>query len=646
MKEYKIATLMRMMSKFLSGVLAILLISTFVPSRATAQDEEQALMEKYVRISEQYRLAEMKDSVLHYSSLALQHYRDEYIMDDSVRCHLWIKFSGAKIELNQPDSARYWLLRAVNQLEQTDTYPTLYVDALTNLGLTYVIQFENEKGIEYLASALDVARRIRADDKRARILNNLGICYRRLNREAEAIGFYEEALSLRRESRDTIIMANILHNMALALMFMERFDKAEVAIQEAISLCRAKENRALVPSFQVSLARCFLRRGHREEAQVALDSALASEQLKLDAKSYSTVFLVQAELDIADGKYKDASHHLDKISDLVSKLNALDVNVRYNDLRSQVAAKSREYEQAFSFLNKKAELSEQYSVVQNKVIRREAEERFLSKEKNYEISLLEADKKLLEINHQSARKANLFLGLIVALLASVVLVGIYFLRKVSRQKKEISQANADKELLLKEIHHRVKNNLQVVSSLLTLQSKFIKDDNVQRALVQGNTRLESMALIHKDLYQHDNLKGVHAPTYFEKLLEGLLSAYEMDELDLAISQEVEDVWIDVDTMVPLGLMSNELLTNVFKHAFVGRSQGSLRLSLKQQPDVLELLIEDDGRGMTDDDMRSNNSFGHSLVKAFVRKLDATMTMEHDHGTSIKIEIRKFKLVQS
>lgn len=209
----------------------------------------------------------------------------------------------------------------------------------------------------------------------------------------------------------------------------------------------------------------------------------------------------------------------------------------------------------------------------------------------------------------------------------------------------ITQSLADKEILLKEIHHRVKNNLQFVLSLLSLQSRQTEDQTAHAALKEGQNRIKSMAVIHQNLYQEDNLTGIEVKDYFERLATGLFNSYNISPDRIRLNTEIQDVHLDVDTFIPLGLIVNELVSNSLKHAFGPNDQGIITVSLKELGDQLELCVSDDGFGMPDQDsLDLQKSFGFRLINAFIPKLDASLIINGQEGTEVKLEIKKYEKV--
>lgn len=216
-------------------------------------------------------------------------------------------------------------------------------------------------------------------------------------------------------------------------------------------------------------------------------------------------------------------------------------------------------------------------------------------------------------------------------------------RKIQDQNLLIAKNLSEKEVLLKEIHHRVKNNLQVISSLLGMQSLSIKDDHAKSAIQEGRSRVHSMSLIHQYLYKEDQLTGVPMANYVKKLCNDLIRTYQVGDTQITLYEEIdEDLVLDVETVVPMGLIINELMTNTLKYAFIGRSKGLITVKLNEQEDQLKLEVNDNGVGM-DVDQSNSDSFGLRLVNSFKQKLDADVDIASDiKGTAVNLTIRKYK----
>ena len=246
-----------------------------------------------------------------------------------------------------------------------------------------------------------------------------------------------------------------------------------------------------------------------------------------------------------------------------------------------------------------------------------------------------------EIKNSRIKTQRLALGASVGILALLSFLSF----RLFGQNKKIERQNTEKEILLKEIHHRVKNNLQVISSLLGIQSRSISDEKAKEAIQEGRTRVHSMALIHQDLYRTTNLSGIDMPSYLKKLSRNLIDTYQVDNINIELVTEIEAIKLDVETVIPIGLIVNELITNSLKHAFPNRQNGTISIFLKTNKDQLCLMVKDDGIGLTNEQVSDQSeSFGHSLIKAFKTKLDAEVQIEGIEGTTATVNIRNYKLI--
>jgi two-component sensor histidine kinase len=233
--------------------------------------------------------------------------------------------------------------------------------------------------------------------------------------------------------------------------------------------------------------------------------------------------------------------------------------------------------------------------------------------------------------------------------AAVVAVALANARLYERAQHEIADRKRaeeqlhislrEKEVLLKEIHHRVKNNLQVVSSLLSLQALRVQDVTSPEVLRESQNRIKSMALIHEELYQSQDLGWVDFGEYVRHLTTHLFRAYQVKPGLIALYVSVsEDIKLGIDTAIPCGLIVNELVSNAFKHAFAGGRSGEVRVDLERNSGrQLILWVSDNGSGFPAElDYRNTESLGLQLVTTLVDQLAGTIELDRAGGTRFKI----------
>jgi PAS domain S-box-containing protein len=212
-------------------------------------------------------------------------------------------------------------------------------------------------------------------------------------------------------------------------------------------------------------------------------------------------------------------------------------------------------------------------------------------------------------------------------------------------EEQIRAALEEKGLLLREIHHRVKNNLQIIISLFNLQTSYVQDENAYKALKEGQDRIKSMALIHERFYQTDGLTKIDFDDYIKRLAENLMRSFKIKPDQVALKIHAERISLDIDTAVPCGLIINEVVSNSFKHAFKDGRKGEVAVTLEQvADDRFCLTMADNGVGFPEGYSAENSeSLGIQLIQALTDQLEGTMKMENIPGAGVKFII-DFKLI--
>jgi PAS domain S-box-containing protein len=217
--------------------------------------------------------------------------------------------------------------------------------------------------------------------------------------------------------------------------------------------------------------------------------------------------------------------------------------------------------------------------------------------------------------------------------------------EITARKKaevEISQSLAEKELLLREIHHRVKNNLQIIISLLNLQSRHIQDQNVLDAIQDSQNRVRAMALVHERIYRSHNIATINLKDYISYLVNQIFGFYNIPRDRIGVTITMEDYPADIDMTIPIGLIVNELVSNSIKHAFPDGRTGGISIGCTQPaPDTLQFVYRDDGVGIPEGfDWRDSESLGLRLVNSLVGQLDGTIEKGPGEGTMFIITLHR------
>jgi PAS domain S-box-containing protein len=215
--------------------------------------------------------------------------------------------------------------------------------------------------------------------------------------------------------------------------------------------------------------------------------------------------------------------------------------------------------------------------------------------------------------------------------------------EAKRQEERIKQSLKDKEIMLKEIHHRVKNNLQIVSSLLKMQSENHSNEETIEALKVSRSRIVSMALVHENLYKTPDLSRIDMKNYIDKLSMNIFAAFGVRNNKISFHSEVNDVKLGLETAIPLGLMMNEIITNSLKHAFPSCDNGEINVRLEKDNDSYRLSVKDTGIGIPKDFLtKTNGTLGKQLIKTLCSQLDGEMHINNGRGTEFLINFKELK----
>jgi len=214
-------------------------------------------------------------------------------------------------------------------------------------------------------------------------------------------------------------------------------------------------------------------------------------------------------------------------------------------------------------------------------------------------------------------------------------------RKRREAEEFLKKSLEEKEVLLREVHHRVKNNMQIISSILRMQSRTIDDPKLKDFLQESQNRIHSMALIHENLYNNDTLANIKFSNYVQSLSGNIARTFANQKATVRFDFQIEDAYLPIDAAIPCGLIINELISNSFKYAFVDRTQGLICIHFNRQPnDHYRLTVCDDGGGIAKDlDITKTKSLGLKIIHKLVKQIDGEMETDFSNGTKFIITFK-------
>ena len=410
-----------------------------------------------------------------------------------------------------------------------------------------------------------------------------------------------------------------------------------------------KKNRILKPDedLKFKISKCYYKLGKYNLANKYIDIILKEPFKRKVSRIARTCH--KANICFALKDNKSAILNIDKCIALLKEEYFFELKLQVYQVKVKIEQSLRNYETAFYYQNKILEIKEKNVSSNNLQKLNQLQIDFEIAEKNAKISNFEVSqlKKKMEI-----KQKNNFLLFVFSLLIFLIMTIIFFLHKNSTirlKNKIISRANKkleleknktqkslfEKETLLKEVHHRVKNNLQLVMSLLYVQSKQ-KNIGIAEFLEISQSRILSMALIHENLYQSEDLNKVDFNEYTKNLTQSILNSYNNSNQNIELKLDLVNIYLDIQIAIPLGIIINELVINALKHAFLKDQIGIISIKISQKNNNFELIVSDNGTGIIESNEKNKNSIGLELVNQLVGQIEGVMDIQNISGMTYKI----------
>jgi len=457
----------------------------------------------------------------------------------------------------------------------------------------------------------------------------------RQDRLTEALEYAEKAITIAEKNNLITEKFFVNFNAANVAMAKKNYAQSLNYFKNALTVCE-QQNMGLATESDVrnGIGNTFKRLGNYPEALKNYEKAFANAKAANYQNAINTVTANLGEVNLLLGNYNTAlNYQLETVRLQETNKDVSNLVENYNHV-STIYNKLGDYKTALNFKQKAYSLRDSIASVESDEKMSELLTQYETKKKEETIANQET-----KISHQ--RNIQILSFGLVALLIGLLIFSFISYRNRSRTNKLLATKNAEIELLLKEVHHRVKNNLEVVSSLLALQSAQIDDPNTKEAMLEGQNRVNSIGIVHQKLYQGTNLGAIEMKDYVLNLSENILDSFGAENrVNLNLAMKTLD--LDIDTAVPLGLIINELLTNTIKYAFPKNDTGTITIKLeKQKKNMLHLEVADDGVGKSQ--IIQGTGFGSQLISLLTRQLNGTMKEENQNGTTF---IFDFQLKQS
>lgn len=575
-------------------------------------------------------------------------------------------------------------------LMQIDTQKA---EAYLRVGVNFQFMGDDfEKAKLYLDESLVLYKKAGNIKKEAEAMRNLAIYHHSKDEDSIAVKFYTNSQELAEKINDTIGIIRPYGGLTFMYTKIGLYEKAIQYGLEGIKRAEFYKENTSIAHISNNLGNAFLKKGDYLQALKMYQRALSinkdTENIIRNCSNIGNAFLHINKID-------SAAYYLNRVEQLLPEVDVPRVYIFAYSYLAKLRNKQKKFNEARAFAKKAVDYSQTYqlesiseeahlALVESYKKMNNSEEalkayenyweikkNFLETSRNKTVAQIEQQfqkyKKEKEIEIKAAEIAILKKDQIinsrlrnVALLVVLLLASLVYLfynrfiikkktteklstknKEIEHQKELIQNSLSEKETLLREIHHRVKNNLQIISSLLNIQSAQISDENVLASIHEGQSRVQAMSLIHQNLYQSDHLNNVDIENYLRQLTDYLAGMFGKNNAELTTTVKAKGIHFDIDTAIPLGLIVNELVSNAYKYAFENHDSGTIKLTINQLSEVdFELMVADNGKGLPENFMvGEGQSLGLKLVKILSRQLRGSLSFYEEHGT---VFVVKFK----
>jgi two-component sensor histidine kinase len=524
--------------------------------------------------------------------------------------------------LQNPDTALLLSMEA-EAIAESNGNDTSRAMAYAAKSAAYLIKDNDAMILEYALKGLKLSERTELPpDVLAALYRKLGFVYRNTLQFSDAIQVYKKALAYSTLSHNLYDMATTSSNIGNIFNAAKQYDSALIYHNKTIEFARKANFKDIIVRSYMQIINSYNGLKQYPKAfQAVADMQPYLSDPDVTQVTKGLVYTVIASLDMRHGSphHPLAAQYLDSMKRLMTVTSPGKENqINYFLNRSLLEFSLNHFDSASAALEKYNELKKTWD---DEIISGHAQELAT----RYETG--KKDAQIKDLDQQNQLRKKLLLG---SFTASAIFLALLFW--VWQQNKKIRKQEGHLNYLMKELHHRVKNNLQIVSSLLNLQSARIEDPMARKALMEGQHRIEAMSLIHQKLYQTKTTSRVNIQEFIAELSENLMYAYGYKAHNFNLQLQVAVKELEADIAIPVGLILNEVVTNAFKYAYKNVTGPALHISLQQQANKLQLTIGDNGRELTETAWKYSTSFGRQLILSLTRQLEGSMQLNCSTGS--------------
>lgn len=507
------------------------------------------------------------------------------------------------------------------------------------IGVAHYFEGNFIESTDYYTRAYALSDSIGYVEGESHALNNLGVIFRKQRRYDKALEIYYKSLLLKLDEKDTSGLIISHYNIGLCYSYLDDYERSFHHLEQAKELSSQIMEAAWDAShIDIAIGVALYHLGDFGNAEVFLRSGIDNSTSR-GSSEYASALAYLGAIQVRQGEKSTGLQNIEMAHHLATQIGQPILLRDVLKERAHALELVGDYESAVSNWKAYTELNSELLSESGNWALEEMKARFDLKDKEITIALQN-----LHIEQETAKKNRyLISGIFSLLLFFISVVFLYFFWQQKRQlQKEVSlkeDALEENELLLREMHHRTKNNLQLLNSLLNLQVRKSPNTEVKEAIQSSMDSVGAISILHHRLYQSGDFRTVDLKPYIEDMVKHFEGAFGLNERGISISCNCKSISIETDNAIPLGLIINELITNAIKHAFSGKANGEIKIELNlTDTDTLQLKVMDNGNGMPKQSVSSNGKGSH-LIRIFSQKYGATLNyIPLSPGTMVFLEM--------
>jgi len=570
-------------------------------------------------------------------------YRDLAYYYQNINADSALYFAGKGYDLAEFlefPSGKIWCLyqagRAYENINQLDSTFAIYNRALlitqkyndslseakllNSIGVMHYFSGNLHDALMYYNKGVLLSEALDYHEGVAYALNNMAVIYRLQRRHDKALEIYNKSLDIKIRQNDTVGIINSLYNKGLAYSYLGAFEQSLSTLTQSKMLSeKYREPNANIANIDIGIGVAHYNLGAISTAKEFLNKGIQFSERITPERIAAMAYL--GSIEVMEGSLDKGLKRIEEAYEITVSSGRREL------LRTVLKERALTFERVNNHLMS-SESWKAYSIISDSLNQESSQWAIKEMQARYELKDKESTITLqkLQIEKEVGQKRWFLISGVFLVL--VLFIIILFLHKILKQRKQLSieiskkeEALKENDLLLQEMHHRTKNNFQLLNSILSLHSRSIDNPIAQKALQSSRDSVGAISLLHHQLYKTKDLRNVYFRSYINELCAYFNNAFSLGERKITLKCTCEDFSVDIDKAIPLGLIINEMVTNAIKHAFENNDTGEILLNITSQTGRITIEVEDNGIGI-DSEFKNPTGIGQKLINIFSEKFKA------------------------